>query len=236
VLARSAVSLSEPLRSRAIALFKDGTDPAAVFHDLVRAGAGQADADACVRELLALKAAAAAQDPTRLRAHATWMLVNGASRQDVIRYFESIGIAREHAEPEVDKLGQAARSMIACESCAAPVPADAAYFDKNGKRICRGCERRNQAGEYHQRAVESLQNERNGHLAFAALGALTLSPRLFTRSLIDASRVPPLDPSGSCPRCRGTSTYPTTTLDPGFRATLHPSVAYVCASCGAPRG
>jgi len=80
------VSLSEPLRSRAIALFKDGTDPAAVFHDLVRGGADQADADACVRELLALKAAAAAQDPTRLRDHATWMLVNGASRQDVIRF------------------------------------------------------------------------------------------------------------------------------------------------------
>ncbi len=230
------MSLGEPLRSRAIALLKEGTDPGVVFHDLVQDGADQQAADACVRELLALKAAADAQDPSRLRARATWMLVNGSSHEDVIRYFESVGVAREHGEPEVNKLAVVARSMIACDACGAPVPAAAAYFDKNGKRICQLCERRNQTGEYHQRAVQSLENERNGHLAFAALGALTLSPRLITRSLIDASRVPSLQPSGPCPHCRSIHTYPATALEPRLRASLHPSVAYVCGGCGAPRG
>lgn len=236
VLRAEDVTLGDPLRSRAIALLKEGTDPAAVFHDLVRAGAGPEDADACVRELLALKAAADARDPSRLRVEASWMFVNGASKEDVIRYFESLGIAREHAAPEVEKLAAAAQQMIACEGCRAPVDVASAYFDKEGKRICTLCERRNQTGEFHQRAVQSLENERNGHLAFAAIGALTLSPRLVARSLVDASRVPSLHPSGPCPRCRSLKTYPTTALDPRFRATLPPSVAYVCGDCGAPRG
>jgi hypothetical protein len=225
--------LSPELRASAVEWLKAGRLPMEVYSALVRSGASPEEANACVLELVALKQAAEARDPARLRADAARMLFYGASKDEVARYFAGLGIAPEHAGPEIDKIVDGLRGMIACERCGQPSPPDKVYFDPSGIRICRLCQSGNQARVATQRAIESEQNERNGHLALGVLGVLALSPRVAARGFINANAAQPAPGPTTCPRCQVSSGLHRNMLPPQVQAMLHPAVTYACSRCGA---
>ena len=163
--------IDETLRSGAVQLLVAGYQPVEVVDGLVRLGVPAHEAHVCVSELVALKAAADARDPARLRARATWLLFHGAPREEVVQYFETMGIAREHGAPEVERLAIEVRSLVPCERCRTPIAAASAVFDKLGATICGRCDQPDQTREYDRRAVESMEQERAQNVAlFGAIG------------------------------------------------------------------
>src|SRR5688572_943601 len=99
------------LQDEAVAMMKHGSPPGAVYARLVAQGMTDNEARALVDGLVALKQQAAALDPKRLREEAIWMFWNGATADDVVRHFVTVGVAEEHARPEVDRILVAVSKM-----------------------------------------------------------------------------------------------------------------------------
>ena len=221
------------LRGQAIEMLRNGHVPGAVHTYLVHAGAPFEESQALVHELLRLKAQAEARDPARLREAAAHMLMQGAPMEHVLSYFASVGIAEEHARPEIARIAEAVKSMVPCQTCGSPVAPRDAFFDAQGNQVCKKCNARNQLGAAQERAIQSEKNERNNALAFGVLGVLAGSPRVAVRGFVAASRSGPQAGPTTCPRCKLSSGVHVSLLPPHLAANLPLGWTYACGQCGA---
>lgn len=214
-------------------MLKNGHVPGAVHGYLVRAGAPFEESQALVHELLALKAQAEARDPARLREEAARMLMQGAPHEHVLQYFASVGIAEEHARLEIERIAEAVKSMVPCQTCGRPVAPREAFFDAQGNQVCKKCNVRNELGAAQERAIQSEKNERNNALAIGMLGVFSGAPKLAVRGFVAASRSGPAPGPTTCPRCKLSSGVHVSLLPPHLAGNLQPGWTYACNQCGA---
>jgi hypothetical protein len=220
------------LQAEAVEMLKNGHAPGAVFAHLCRRGVPSEESNACVAELVALKAQADARDPKRLREDATRMLFQGAPIDYVVGYFASLGIAEEHARPEVMRLAEAAKSMVPCQTCTSPMSPKEAFFDAQGNQVCKKCNSRNDLSVAQQRAIEAEKNDRFNAIAFGAMaGVAGGGAAVRTFANYRASNAPQAGPS-TCPRCNLSSGAHVSTLPPHILANLPPGYTYACTQCG----
>jgi hypothetical protein len=146
-------------RARAVDMMKQGAPPDAVWHDLVGSGLDGAQATQLVDQLLALKRAADACDPQRLRAEVLEMFWRGAPSEAALHHLLSAGIAEEHARPEVDRLFAEHQRRLAtmrpCDRCRKPMDPAQTYFDIVGNQVCRGCHANDQIADGARRVEEA---------------------------------------------------------------------------------
>jgi len=213
-------------------MLRNGHVPGAVHTYLVRAGAPFDESQALVHELLHLKAQAEARDPARLREEAARMLMQGAPTEYVLQYFASVGIAEEHARPEIERIAEAVKSMVPCQACQSPMVPRDAFFDAQGNQVCKKCNARNEMGAAQERAIQSEKNERNNALAIGMLGVFSGAPRLAVRGFVAASRSGPAPGPTTCPRCKLSSGVHVSMLPPHLAANLQPGWTYACGQCG----
>lgn len=200
-------------------MMKAGHHPASVFAQLRARGVADLDARAYVDQLVALKQQAAAMDPTRLREEAKWMLWQGAPAEQVVERFKSLGIAEEHARPEVERILASLRTMRACDRCRMPMAPEETFLDTSGASVCRRCHARNEIHASERRVFEgALEMVTGSPLIGNALG-----------NMYDTSR-PDIAPY--CGRCRMATGIHVNALDPPRRASIPPGWTFVCNTCG----
>jgi hypothetical protein len=220
--------LTAETRDDAIQLLKSGRAPDDVYAHLVAAGADQAEADALVGELIALKRQADAMDPARLREDAKWMLARGASEDDVVRHFVGAGIAEEHARPEAARIADAVRRMRPCQRCGTLVQPGRMLFDTAGRSICQDCHTRDEIVRSEVRGIASTM-ESIGLLG--GVGGMLIASTVANSVVNNTTAPPPQAQRPFCPHCRVPSGMHISEVDPRMRAQLHAGWSWVCGSC-----
>lgn len=153
------VPLDVRLTAEAVELLKQGVAPEAVHQRLVALGADPEEALAHVARLVALQREAQARDPSRLRLEVRAMLDRRVPLEDVVSYLGSLGIAEEHARPEVTRLLAVARrewALPRCQRCGVRMESADSFFDIRGAQVCRRCHGADLRGAADGRAIESV--------------------------------------------------------------------------------
>jgi hypothetical protein len=213
-------TLGDDHRSTAIEMMKHGAPPEQVHAQLVAQGAPEAEVHAFVSELVRLKREAEARDPARLREQAKWMFVRGASVDDVVRAFEAVGVAAEHARPEAERILAVVRTMRPCQRCGTPIAPSEALFDPQGRSICVVCHSRDEISRSEQRGVLS---------AFESIGMSPLIT-LAASGVVESSTV--AAPAALCAYCHASAMVHVSALAPA-QAAAYPGASWVCPRCGA---
>jgi hypothetical protein len=147
------------LTQTAVRMMRQGYADEDVIGYLVQLGADAGVARALVDHLIALKRQAEALDPQRLRAEVAAMIAEGADYEDALGHLTSLGIAEQHARPEIDRLfaahAQRVASMRPCDRCGTPTVPSEFYFDRVGNQVCAGCHAENEVRAAEDRAEDA---------------------------------------------------------------------------------
>jgi hypothetical protein len=205
------------VEAEAIEWMKAGAAPGEVHARLLAHGVADGNARAIVDRLVALKRQAEAMDPARMREEAKWMLFRGAPIEHVVAHFCAMGVSPEHALPEAERIAAAVRRMVPCERCASPVVPEEAFFDPQGRRVCKRCNTLDTIDAGERRVVEGVL-EMVGVPAIAAQ-SVAGAPNVAYRQ------------APWCARCQRASGVHVNALPPQYRAHVHPGWLYVCGYC-----
>lgn len=216
-----------PLRTRAIELLKEGHSADDLHWRFVGEGENPEEVRAVLTELVALQHQAAAMDPKRLRGEAKWMLLRGASIDDVVAHFVRVGVAEAPAREEAAKLQAAVRAMRPCQRCGTPTEPSELVMDTGGFSICGGCNLRDEIGRSEQRGM-ARELEMVGALGGGVGGMLLASA--VSESLANHS---PSTQAPFCARCRQPSGVHVRAFAPADRQRLDPTAEWACRLCGA---
>lgn len=212
--------IAPALTDEAVDLMKRGAAPAAVYERLVASGVSDPDARGLVDRLVALKRQAEARDPERLRNEAIWMFWHGAASEQVVAHFVAAGVAEEHARPEVDRIFARVQTLRPCDRCRRPMKPEEAFFDGVGRKVCRSCHSMDEIGNAERRVMDN---------ALEAIGVPAFALQAASAPYMNGQPRGPV----FCPRCGGGTGVHVSVLPPQARASVHPSVAFVCSRCWA---
>jgi hypothetical protein len=205
------------VEAEAIEWMKAGAAPSVVYDRLLARGVADSDARAIIDKLIVLKRQAEAMDPARLREEAKWMLFRGAPIEHVVAHFTAMGITPEHARPEAERIAAAVRQMVPCQRCASPVLAEEAFFDPQGRRVCKRCNTMDTIDAGERRVVENV---------LEMVGLPAIAAQSMSGAQNAAYRQAPW-----CARCQRASGVHVNALPPQYRAQVHPGWLYVCGFC-----
>jgi len=217
-----------PLRARAIDLLRTGHTADALHVQFVNEGEDPEEVRSVLTELVALQHQAAAMDPARLRADARWMFIQGRSIEDVVAHFIHVGVAEEHARPEVQKLFEHFRQLRPCQRCGTPAEPAELVMDLSGFSICAACNLRDEIGRSEQRGI-ARDLETVG--AFGGGGGM-LAMSLLADAMSTAAAGHGHTSRPFCARCRQPSGVHVSQVAAGYRGSVDPSAEWVCAQCG----